>query len=58
MALSKQGQKIRFLHTGSVHEVLEVGQFAPKRRPCPELQAGEVGYVIGNIKSLEQGENR
>ena len=49
-----KGQKIHFLHTGSVHEVLELGQFAPKRRPCSELQAGEVGYVICNIKSLDK----
>jgi GTP-binding protein LepA len=49
-----KGQKIHFLHTGSVHEALELGQFAPKRRPCDELQAGEVGYVICNIKSLDK----
>ena len=49
-----KGQKIHFINTGSVHEVLELGQFAPKRRPCEELQAGEVGYVICNIKSLDK----
>jgi GTP-binding protein LepA len=50
----KKGQKIRFLKTGYVHEVLELGQFVPQRRACPQLQAGQVGYLICNIKSLSQ----
>ncbi len=47
-----KGQKIRFLKTGAVHEVLELGQFVPQRRPCETLQAGQVGYLICNIKSI------
>ena len=50
----RKGQKIRFLQTGFTGEVLELGQFTPKRKPCDELQAGEVGYVICNIKSLDK----
>src|SRR5262249_10101868 len=34
--------------------VLELGQFVPQRRACEELQAGQVGYLICNIKSLGQ----
>ena len=48
-----RGQRIRFLRGGTTHEVLEVGQFAPHKRPCHELQAGQVGYLICNIKSLD-----
>lgn len=48
-----KGQKIKFLNSGSVHEVLEIGQFAPHQRPCDELVAGQVGYLICNIKTLE-----
>ena len=48
----RKGQKIKFLKVGTVHEVLELGQFAPRRRPCDELQAGQVGYLICNIKKL------
>ncbi|MHB8862468.1 MAG: translation elongation factor 4 [Pirellulaceae bacterium] len=48
-----KGQKIRFLRGGTTHEVLEVGQFVPQKRPCRELQAGQVGYLICNIKSLD-----
>ncbi len=50
----KRGQKIRFLQTGSVFEVLELGQFCPKRTPREQLHAGQVGYLICNIKSLDQ----
>lgn len=49
----KKGQKIRFLHTGTTHEVIDLGQFAPRQRPCESLQAGQVGYLICNIKSID-----
>ncbi len=48
-----RGMKIRFLRTNSTHEVLELGQFTPNRTACDVLQAGEVGYIICNIKSLK-----
>lgn len=48
----KKGQKIRFLRAGTTHEVVELGQFAPQRVPCESLHAGQVGYLICNIKSL------
>ncbi len=50
----RKGQKIRFIKAGTVHEVLELGQFVPQRRACAQLQAGQVGYLICNIKSLGQ----
>jgi GTP-binding protein LepA len=49
-----RGQKIRFLKSGLTYEVLELGQFVPERRPCDQLQAGQVGYLICNIKTLSQ----
>ncbi|MHB8969830.1 MAG: translation elongation factor 4 [Pirellulaceae bacterium] len=48
-----KGQKVRFLRSGTTYEVLEVGQFAPHKRPCDQLQAGQVGYLICNIKLLD-----
>src|SRR6266404_5426549 len=48
----KKGQKIRFLKTGSTFELLECGQFVPQRRACSQLQAGQVGYLICNIKTV------
>ncbi|MEC8737959.1 MAG: translation elongation factor 4, partial [Planctomycetota bacterium] len=49
-----KGQKIRFLKTGVTHEVLDLGQFVPQRRSCDELTAGQVGYLVCNIKDVEQ----
>ncbi|HEX3997789.1 MAG TPA: translation elongation factor 4 [Pirellulales bacterium] len=48
----RKGQKIRFLKTAATYEVIELGQFVPQRRACAQLQAGQVGYLICNIKSL------
>ncbi len=48
----KPKQKIKFLKAGATYEVLELGQFVPHRRSCESLQAGQVGYLICNIKSL------
>jgi len=50
----RAGQKIKFLRAGTVHEVLELGQFVPQRRACEQLQAGQVGYLICNIKEVKQ----
>jgi GTP-binding protein LepA len=49
----RKGQKIKFLRGGTTHDVLEVGQFAPRQTPRPELHAGQVGYLICNIKTLD-----
>ena len=48
----KKGQNLRLMHNGSVYEVQEVGAFSPLATPLKELAAGEVGYVIANIKDL------
>ena len=50
----RKGQKIRFVRGGSQHEVLEMGQFVPQQKPVDKLSAGQVGYLICNIKSLEE----
>ena len=48
-----RGQKIRLLRKGTNHEVVELGQFAPGRVSRDSLSAGQVGYLICNIKALE-----
>ena len=50
----RKGQKIRFMKAGTTYDVLELGQFVPGRRACNELRAGQVGYLICNIKTLGQ----
>jgi GTP-binding protein LepA len=44
--------KIRMMNTGKVHEVDEVGWFAPRPTPAGKLTAGEVGYVTAAIKNV------
>jgi len=49
----RRGQKIQFVRGRTVHEVLELGQFTPQKRACDEMRAGQVGYLICNIKTLD-----
>ncbi len=48
----KKGQRIKFLQAGTTHDVIEIGQFTPRRVGREQLSAGQVGYIICNIKSL------
>ena len=48
-----KGQKIRLARANAVYETVELGQFVPNRRPVDKLIAGQVGYLICNIKSLK-----
>ena len=47
----KRGTKIKLFSNGISSEIKEVGVFNPQMRPCDELKAGSVGYVIPNLKS-------
>jgi len=49
----ESGQKVRLLRAGTTHELVELGQFTPHRRPVETLSAGQVGYMICNIKTLD-----
>src|SRR5690606_22208503 len=46
----KKGQKIKFIQQGTTHEVVELGHFAPQRKAAAQLSAGQVGYLVCNIK--------
>ena len=48
----RMGTRIRSMAGDRVFEVLEVGTFRPEMRPGEQLDVGEVGYVIANIKSV------
>jgi GTP-binding protein LepA len=48
----RKGQRIKFLQAGTTHDVIELGQFTPRRAARDQLTAGQVGYLICNIKSL------
>jgi GTP-binding protein LepA len=45
-------QKIKFMSNGREYEVAELGVFSPKARPKPELIAGEVGFLVANVKVI------
>jgi GTP-binding protein LepA len=48
-----KGQRIRMMRTGGVYEVQEIGQLRPHRQAVEKLHAGQVGYVIANIKNIK-----
>ncbi len=50
----RKGEKIRLIRADAMHEALELGQFVPQRKPVDSLIAGQVGYMICNIKSLKE----
>lgn len=49
----KVGDQIRFMATGAEYEVLEVGVRNPKEVKKDVLHCGEVGWVCGSIKSIQ-----
>ncbi len=49
----RKGDKVRLMATGKVYDVTELGCFSPHPTPLTELGPGEVGFVAGNIKSVE-----
>lgn len=49
----KPKEKIRLMATGAQHLCEQVGVFTPKSLQKTSLSAGEVGFVIAGIKSLD-----
>jgi GTP-binding protein LepA len=45
--------KIKIFSNGNEHSVDEVGVFTPKRTITESLKAGEVGFLIANIKNID-----
>ena len=50
----KKGDRILMMRTANEFEVLEVGVFTPEMQPADSLSAGEVGYLIANIKNVSE----
>jgi len=49
----KTGQMIQLASTGAKHEVTEVGIFAPAMKKVSRLEAGQVGYMVASIKTID-----
>ena len=50
----RTGDMVTFMATRRSFQVEEIGIFGPEMRPVDELGPGEVGYLICNIKSVEE----
>ena len=48
----RQKDRIKFMATATQYEVLKLGVFSPESVERQELAAGEVGFVIANVKTL------
>jgi GTP-binding protein LepA len=48
----QKGDKVRFMRSDQVHEILELGCFMPKMTPLKSLGSGEVGYLIAGVKDI------
>jgi GTP-binding protein LepA len=46
------GRQVRFMQTGNVHDVEEIGLRLPTPTPVATLGPGEVGYLIAGIKDV------
>ncbi len=50
----KRGMKVRMMASGAEYDILECGHLLPLGlEPCPELIAGEVGYLTASIKNVK-----
>lgn len=49
----KPGMIIRMMSTNKKYEVIEVGVTTNKHIPVDKLEAGDVGYVVANIKNVK-----
>lgn len=50
----KVGDKIKFLATSAAAEVLQIGYLTPKPKQVGEINDGEIGFIVTNIKDLSK----
>jgi len=48
------GTKLKFMQTGALHEIIEIGARRPVPTPLDALGPGEVGYLIAGIKDVAE----
>ncbi len=48
----ESGDEVLMMGASAKYEVSEVGVFTPKMMPVDRLEAGQVGYLIANIKNI------
>ena len=52
--LVKKNDQVKMMSTHKNYEVKEVGIFSPKMKETTQLKEGEVGYLIANIKEVQE----
>ncbi len=50
----KRGARVRLWSTGRSYEIEDLGYRTPKAVTCDRLAAGEVGWVVANIKNVTE----
>ena len=50
----RKGDVVRMMSTGKEYQVDEVGIFPPGPRPAEVLKAGDVGYLVAQIRNIEE----
>ena len=50
----RKGTRMRLMRANADYDVQEVGAFTPHAEKLQELNAGEVGFIIANIKDIHQ----
>ena len=50
----RAGEMMMLMSSGQKSEIKEVGMFHPGMIKCPELGPGDVGYIVSNIKSVDE----
>src|SRR5882672_5335962 len=50
----RAGEMMMLMSSGQKSEIKEVGMFHPGMIKCKELGPGDVGYIVSNIKSVEE----
>ena len=50
----KKGEQVKFFNTGVTYGADEVGILKMDLRPKPEVEAGDVGYIISGIKTASE----
>jgi GTP-binding protein LepA len=48
------GNRLKFMQTGALHDIIEIGARRPVPTPLAELGPGEVGYLIAGIKDVAE----
>jgi GTP-binding protein LepA len=49
----RKGMKVRLMGTGKDGEIMRLGHFTPHPVPAETLGPGEVGFVVANIRSVQ-----